>query len=293
MATQIFISYSHSDAEFANRLTKKLEQAGYEVWLDRTDIQTGARWDDEIVKGLNASEIFLVVLSNRSTASQNVKDEIGYAMDHDKQVLPILLETCEAPFRLRRVQYVDFTTLKFEEGIQNVLTILKSFISNLEVESKAKLSAKKEKPMDPVTLATTVTALVAPYLAKMGESMMEEAGAKLPEKISKVWGAISNRFKGNPAASGAANDLVKKADDTDNQEAFALQLKKALKDDEEFASALQAMLKEAQGQISNMGDGAVATNGSIGVGKIEIGGDLSGNIVIGSNNQVNHGRGKK
>jgi cobalamin biosynthesis protein CobT len=170
---------------------------------------------------------------------------------------------------------------------------LESFTSDQEVKSKAKSSAKKEKLMDPVMLATTVTALVAPYLEKMGESMMEEAGAKLPEKIGKLWGVISNRFKGNPAASGAGNDLVKKADDTDNQEAFALQLKKALKDDEEFANALQAMLKEAQDTISNVGDGAVATNGSIGVGKIEIGGDVSGNIVIGNNNQVSSWAKKK
>jgi hypothetical protein len=293
MLTQIFISYSHSDTEFAGRLTKDLERAGYEVWYDRTDIQTGARWDDEIVKGLNASKIFLVLLSNKSTASQNVKDEIGYAMDHNKQILPILLEACEVPFRLRRVQYVDFTTLKFNEGIQNVLSILKSFTPNQEVGSKAKSSAKKEKPMDPTTLAVTATTLLAPYLAKLGESFIEEAGARLPDKVGKVWEMIIARFKGNPTASSVANDLVKKADDTDNQEAFALQLKKSLKEDEEFASALQAMLKEAQGQISNVGDGAVATNGSIGVGKIEIGGDLSGNIVVGNNNQVNDGRGKR
>lgn len=292
MSTQVFISYSHFDVEFAGRLTQDLEQAGYEVWLDRTDIQTGTRWDDEIVKGLNASEIFLVLLSNKSTASQNVKDEIGYAIDHNKQILPILLETCEVPFRLSRVQYVDFTILKFNEGIRKVLTVLKSFTPNQKIETKAMPSAKKEKPMDPATLAVTATTLLAPYLAKLGESFVEEAGARLPDKVGKLWEMIAARFKGNATASSVANDLVEKADDTDNQEAFAFQLKKLLKEDEEFAGALQSMLKEAQGQISNVGDGAVATNGSIGVGKIEIGGDVSGNIVVGNNNQVSDRRGK-
>jgi hypothetical protein len=286
MATQIFISYSHSDMEFASKLTKDLEQAGYEVWLDRTDIQTGARWDDEIVKGLNASEIFLVILSNKSTASQNVKDEIGYAMDHNKQIVPILLEACEVPFRLRRVQYVDFTALKFEEGMKKVLTILKSFMPNQEVELKIKPAAKKEKLMDPVTVAATVTTLLAPYLVKMGESAMQEVGKKMPEKIGKLWEAISNRFKGNPAAAGAADDLIKNAEDTDNQQAFELQLKKALKEDEEFAGALQALLKEAQkeaqGSITNTGDGAVATNGSMAVGKVAITGNV-GNLTISNN----------
>lgn len=290
MSTQVFISYSHSDTDFAGKLTKRLEQAGYEVWFDHTDIQTGTHWDDEIVKGLNSSEVFLVLLSNKSTASQNVKDEIGYALDHDKQILPILLETCEVPLRLSRVQYVDFTTLKFDEVIQKVLAILKSFTHNSEIESNAKLTAKKEKAMDPATLAATVTTLLAPYLAKLGESLMEEAGARLPDKIGKVWEMIAARFKGNPTASSIANDLVKNADETDNQEAFALQLRKILKEDEEFANSLQSLLKEAQGQISNIGDGAIATNGSIAIGKIEIEGDLSGNFTIGNNNPVNENR---
>jgi hypothetical protein len=127
MSTQVFISYSHSDAGFATKLAKDLEKAKYAVWFDRTDIQTGSRWDDEIVKGLDASAVFLVLLSKASTASQNVKDEIGYALDHNKKVLPLLTEPCEVPFRLRRVQYVDFTSMKYAEGIKSVLEIVKSF----------------------------------------------------------------------------------------------------------------------------------------------------------------------
>jgi len=37
---------------------------------------------------------------------------------------------------------------------------------------------------------------------------------------------------------------------------------------------------------NNSGDNVTATNGGIGIGKIQIGGDVSGNIVIGNNNQV-------
>jgi len=283
MPTQIFISYSRSDADFATRLAQGLEKAGYEVWFDQADIKTGSRWDDEIVKGLDASQVFLVLLSNSSAASQNVKDEIGYAIDHNKQILPILIEACEVPFRLRRVQYVDFTNHPFNEGLLMVLSTLTSF--RLETKPQ-KTSASKEKHMDPATLAATVTALVAPYLAKLGEAAMEKAGEQLPEKIGSVWNLIVQRFKGNPVASGVASDLTQKADDPDNREAFTLQLKKALRDDPEFARALNETIEQAQGRISNVGSGAVATGGSIGVGNVEVGGDLSGNIVIGNNNQV-------
>jgi hypothetical protein len=161
MSPQIFISYSHKDTGFASKVTKNLENEGYDIWLDRMDIQTGSRWDDEVVRGLNASQIFMVLLSNTSVASQNVKDEISYAIDHNKSIVPLLLEHCEIPFRLRRVQYVDFTSRSFNEGLQIVLNILRSFQSETKHQ---KSSLSKEKDMDPTTLAASVTALVTPYL---------------------------------------------------------------------------------------------------------------------------------
>jgi hypothetical protein len=151
--------------------------------------------------------------------------------------------------------------------------------------------------MDPVTLATAVTTLLAPYIAKMGEKAMEKIGENLPEKVGNLWGAISNRFKDKPAAADAANDFAKNAEDTDNQDAFALQLRKMLKEDESFASLLTDLLEQAKSEagISNVGDGAVANNHSNAIGKIQVGGNLSGNIVVGNNNSVNSNRsvGKK
>ena len=44
---------------------------------------------------------------------------------------------------------------------------------------------------------------------------------------------------------------------------------------------------------SKAGDHSTATPGSIAVGKLEIGGDVSGNIVIGNNNQISNGDGNK
>jgi hypothetical protein len=222
MSPQIFISYSHKDTGFASKVTQNLENEGYDIWLDRMDIQTGSRWDDEVVKGLNASQIFMVLLSNTSVASQNVKDEIGYAIDHNKPIVPLLLEPCEIPFRLRRVQYVDFTSRSFNDGLQTVLRILKSFQPEVK---PGHTIARKEKDMDPTTLAATVTALIAPYLAKLGEAAIEKVGEQLPEKIGNVWNLIVQRFKENPVASGVANDLAQEADDSENQKAFTHQLK--------------------------------------------------------------------
>jgi hypothetical protein len=287
MTPQIFISYSHADTDFANDLCQKIEGLGYEVWLDRTDIKTGSHWDDEIVKGLNASHLFLILLSNKSAASQNVKDEIGYALDHNMQILPVLLEVCDVPFRLKRYQYVDITTKKEGEKFEEILEHVRSLLAISKAE-KSK-PQKEKKNVDPITLATAATALLGPFIAKVGEGAAKKLGEQLPEKVGKLWNAISDRFKDKPAAAGAAAELASKPGDEDNKQAFELQLKKALKEDEEFANLIAELLEEAKSEagISNVGDGAVATNHSNAIGKIQVGGNLSGNITVGNNNSVN------
>lgn len=123
-----FLSYSRINKDFALRLAKELKADGFLVWLDQLDIPTGARWDDELEKALEESEIFMVILTPASTASDNVKDEIGYAIDTGKRILPILLKDAKVPLRLRRFQYVDFTTKSFDEGIASAKQLLRNLI---------------------------------------------------------------------------------------------------------------------------------------------------------------------
>ncbi len=81
-----FISYSRDNKEFALKLALELKEAGFPIWLDQLDIPTGVRWDDEIEKALDACDIFMVILTPSSSTSENVKDEIGYAIDSGKRL---------------------------------------------------------------------------------------------------------------------------------------------------------------------------------------------------------------
>src|SRR5687767_3842140 len=119
-----FISYSRKDKEFALEVARELKSAGHLVWLDQLDIPTGTRWDDEVERALHECEIFLIILTPTSISSENVKDEIGYAIDHEKRILPVLLEECAVPLRLRRFQYVDFTKMEFSEGVKRAKQLL-------------------------------------------------------------------------------------------------------------------------------------------------------------------------
>ena len=138
-----FISYSRMNKGFALKLTKELKEAGFYVWLDQLDIPTGSRWDDELEKALDECEIFMVILTPDSISSENVKDEIGYAIDHKKRILPVLLEDAKIPLRLRRFQYVDFTSKNYDEGVDAAKRLLRNLtdaptipLSRKELEKK-------------------------------------------------------------------------------------------------------------------------------------------------------------
>jgi len=129
---QTFISYSRINQQFAIKLACELKSAGFSIWMDQFDIPTGARWDDEIEKALRECEIFLLIITPASISSENAKDELGYAIDHGKYILPVLLEDCTIPLRLRRFQYVDFTQKNFQDGIHSAKELLSRLVDDIE-----------------------------------------------------------------------------------------------------------------------------------------------------------------
>ena len=138
-----FISYSRTDKEFALELALELRSSGFDIWLDQLDIPTGSRWDDEVERALDSCEIFMVILTPASSTSNNVKDEIGYAIDSGKRILPILLENAKIPLRLRRFQYVDFTKKSYEEGVEGAKQLLRRLIEEPTTPRDESLIAKQ------------------------------------------------------------------------------------------------------------------------------------------------------
>src|SRR5512142_3024261 len=103
MTQYIFFSYARQDSDFALKLGTQLRERGARLWLDQLDIAPGARWDDAIEKALANCSHVVAILSPASVDSNNVMDEVSYALEEGKQVIPVLYRECEIPFRLRRL----------------------------------------------------------------------------------------------------------------------------------------------------------------------------------------------
>jgi hypothetical protein len=90
MVAHVFISYSHGDREYVERLKKHLVDAGLSVWTD-TGIDYGSRWSATIGTQIDGCAAFVPVMSEHSRGSEWVRKEILYAQENNKPILPLLL----------------------------------------------------------------------------------------------------------------------------------------------------------------------------------------------------------
>ncbi|MCI0696005.1 TIR domain-containing protein [candidate division KSB1 bacterium] len=124
---KIFISYSDKDKEFALQLANDLRLEEVNIWIAKLDIAAGEKWDRAIEEALKFCKDFLVILSPNSINSDNVRDEIDFAVQEKKRIFPVLHKKCEIPFRLRRIEYSDFTS-DYDSGLKHLLKAIKSAV---------------------------------------------------------------------------------------------------------------------------------------------------------------------
>jgi hypothetical protein len=100
-------------------LHQRLRAGGLQPWLDEEDLLPGQDWRLEIPKAVRAADVVIVCLSRASISKTGfVQEEIKLALDAADQqpegaifLIPLKLEECDIPTRLRRWQWVNF----FEE----------------------------------------------------------------------------------------------------------------------------------------------------------------------------------
>lgn len=122
-APTAFFSYSREDSEFALRLAEDLKAAGAGVWIDQLDIEPGREWDNAIEDALTQCPRMLLILTAASVKSPKVRNEIAFALDEQKNIIPVLYQDCTVPLQLRRIQHIDFRT-DYARGLKALLKTL-------------------------------------------------------------------------------------------------------------------------------------------------------------------------
>ncbi len=108
---QIFISYAREDQSIALQVADDLIGEQFSVWMDQINIRPGEPWDRVVQRALREAAVMILVLTKTSANSENVADEYHYFLHNKKTIIPILaidFEMSDMPYRLSRLQHLDF-----------------------------------------------------------------------------------------------------------------------------------------------------------------------------------------
>ncbi len=121
---KIFISYSRKDIDFAKKLAGDLEKSNYDVWWDITDLRGGDDWVRSLPAAIESSQFFIIVLTPNSIKSEWVQKEYTQALTLRKKIIPIMFESCDVPFALNTINFVNFINGQYADNFKNLLSAL-------------------------------------------------------------------------------------------------------------------------------------------------------------------------
>lgn len=123
-APKLFVSYSRRDLEFVMRLVTDLEKHGIHTWIDIYNINPAESWTREIGRGLETSQAMLLILSPDALESKNVEDEWLYYLDIGKPVIPVLHRDVTVPYRLHKLQRLDFAHEEYNVALTKLVALV-------------------------------------------------------------------------------------------------------------------------------------------------------------------------
>jgi hypothetical protein len=132
----VFISHSHQDKEFVDKLAAQLLMHNEYVWLDRWEIKVGDSLLDKVQGAIRSASALIIVLSKASVASEWCRKELNAGLMRELEekrvvVLPLLLENCNMPVFLKDKKFADFRK-DFDAGLRETLIAISSVTSDTQ-----------------------------------------------------------------------------------------------------------------------------------------------------------------
>ena len=116
----VFVSYSRDDIEIVEKVLAATKGPDLKFWLDR-DIPTGTPWRSRIAEEIRNADVFMILLSPSSVASEEVRRELAVAAKARKPICPVMI-----------TQFDDFKELEYQLAELQIVDLVKSFVSGTQ-----------------------------------------------------------------------------------------------------------------------------------------------------------------
>jgi TolB-like protein len=134
MTPQVFISHSSKDKEIADVICRHLESQDVPCWMAPRNIEYGSDWTEAIMRGINASRVFVLVFSKNANGSGHVRREVAKAFASGMQVIPFRIEDTlpesSLSYFLETVHWLDAVAAPLEKHLSSLTERVKKLLAN-------------------------------------------------------------------------------------------------------------------------------------------------------------------
>ncbi|MDB6170910.1 MAG: Toll-Interleukin receptor domain protein [Chthoniobacteraceae bacterium] len=190
MNHRAFISYRHCDQSVALQFRTLLESNGVLCWLDAADIHASDQWDEEIVRAITESRVFLLLLTPGSIESpKQQKREVSVADKYSVPIVPVFViapERCRAfDYLLGNTQYVDASDPPLLDQLEAAAHVVRRLLNSLEL---TELKAQSKQISPSVTSSPEQAAPAPAVIGKSSEralniALLYKRGIALDERL--------------------------------------------------------------------------------------------------------------
>ncbi|MFJ8452756.1 toll/interleukin-1 receptor domain-containing protein [Bacillus paramycoides] len=121
----VYISYSHADKEFVNKLKQDLSSLNVTLFNDIVSI--GENFSEAIEVGIKEVDYVIIVISEEYIRSKFLHAELKEIIRQKKKIFPVVIDGTDLPNQLDEVYFLRFTEPNYKESLQELISSLNKF----------------------------------------------------------------------------------------------------------------------------------------------------------------------
>lgn len=141
MAYRVFISHSTQDQGLVISLANLLSKFEVEPFVAEWYLTPGERLDKKVFEQIKKSDCIVALLTRNGIRSSWVQQEIGYSLQQEKLVIPIVEKGIDSKdlAALQGKEYIEYDPYQYHQALTKLSTYLKSLKLKKQEKEKALL----------------------------------------------------------------------------------------------------------------------------------------------------------
>lgn len=189
----VFVSHASADNKSAEEFVEAIERKGLTAWIAPRDIAPGREYAEEIIKGIDQSKCFVLLVSEASNLSSHVRREVERAASKSKPIYPVRIEDVPPSPKLeyfismhQSLDALDGVLATHAERIATAIASDEEWVGNRVLTRRRRWRIGAVLSSVLLAVAIFVSVVFAPDMRTLFMNERERAAAELAKRGSSL-----------------------------------------------------------------------------------------------------------